>query len=66
MKHWLINFSIMYENGKSNEGVVELEAANISEALNNVIDNIQKPSLQDPDITDFVIWNIGIKEDDVF
>ena len=66
MKRWLIHFSIKYTNEAIKEGNVEVEAANISDALNNVVENIQKPYLQDPEITDFVIWDIGIIEEDVF
>ena len=66
MKRWLIHFSIKYTNEAFKEGNVEVEAANISDALNNVVENIQKPYLKDPEITDFVIWDIGIIEEDVF
>lgn len=66
MKTWLIDFSIKYTSGKTTEGQMELEAATIDDALTEVNRALKKPSLADPEIEDFVVWDIGIKEDDVF
>ena len=66
MKTWLIDFSIKYTSGKTTEGQMELEAATIDEALAKANKAVKIPSLADPEIEDFVIWDVGIKEDDVF
>ena len=66
MKHWLIEYSIRYTNGRVREGQSKLEARNITEALGLAIINIQYPMMKDPEITDVVIWNVGIVEEDVF
>ena len=66
MKTWLIDFSIKYTSGKTTEGQMELEAATIDDALTEVNRALKKPSLAVPEIEDFVVWDIGIKEDDVF
>lgn len=66
MKTWLIDFSIKYTSGKTTEGQMELEAATIDEALAEANKAVKIPSLADPEIEDFVIWDVGIKEDDVF
>ena len=66
MKNWIIYFSIKYTGGGTTEGQMELEAATIDEALAEANRAIKNPSLADPKIEDFVIWDVGIKEDDVF
>ena len=43
-----------------------MEARNIRHALDLADENIRKPMLKDPEITDVVIWNVGIVEEDVF
>ena len=64
MKHWLINYSIKNASGRVKEGEVTLEAENITIALGMALENIRKPMLNDPEITDVVIWNVGIIEED--
>lgn len=66
MKHWMIEYSIRYINGTVKEGQATVEARNISIALGMALGNIRKPMLQDPEISDVVIWDVGIVEDEVF
>lgn len=66
MKNWLINFSIKYTSGKTTEGQMELEAATIDEALAEANKAVKIPNLAAPEIENLVIWDVGIKEDDVF
>lgn len=66
MKHWMIDYSIKYINGTVKEGQATVEARNISIALGMALGNIRKPMLQDPEISDVVIWDVGIVEDEVF
>jgi hypothetical protein len=66
MKHWIVDFSIKYTNGTVKEGQATLEAKNITIALGMALGNIRKPMLQDPEISDVVIWGVGIVEDEVF
>lgn len=66
MKHWIVDYSIKYTNGTVKEEQATLEARNITIALGMALGNIRKPMLQDPEITDVVIWGVGIIEDEVF
>lgn len=66
MKHWLIEYSIKYVSGKKKEGQAKLTAGNITIALGMALGNIAYPLMQDPEISDVVIWSIAIVEDDVF
>lgn len=66
MKHWIVDYSIKYTNGTVKEGQATLEAKNITIALGMALGNIRKPMLQDPEISDVVIWGVGIVEDEVF
>ena len=66
MKTWLIYYSRKYKSGRVQECQAEMRAENISIALGMAIVNIQQPMLKDPEISDVVIWDVGIKEEDVF
>ena len=66
MKHWSIDYSIKYIDGTVKEEQATLEAENITIALGMALGNIRKPMLQDPEISDVVIWGVGIIEDEVF
>jgi len=66
MKHWLIEYSIKYTDGRQKEEQAKLTAKNITIAVAMALTNISGPLLQDPDVSDVVIWNCGIIEDDVF
>lgn len=66
MKHWSIDYSIKYIDGTVKEEQATLEAENITIALGMALGNIRKPMLQDPEISDVVIWGVGIVEDEVF
>ena len=66
MKHWLIDYSIKYIDGTVKEEQATLEARNISIAVGMALGNIRKPMLKEPEISDVVIWDVGIVEDEVF
>ena len=66
MKHWSVDYSIKYINGKVKEGNAKLEARNITIAVGLALANIRKPLMKDPEISDVVIWDVGIVEDEVF
>ena len=66
MKHWLVDYSIRYIDGKVKEEQAQLEARNITIAVGMALGNIRKPMMKDPEVTDVVIWGVGIVEDDVF
>ena len=66
MKHWLIEYSIKYTHGRQKEERANLTAKNITIAVAMALTNISRPLLQDPDVSDVVIWNVGMIEDDVF
>lgn len=66
MKHWMVDYSIRYIDGKVKEERATLEARNITIALGMALGNIRKPLMQDPEISDVVIWDVGIVEQDVF
>lgn len=66
MKHWNIDYSIKYIDGTVKEEQATLEARNISIAVGMALGNIRKPMLKDPEISDVVIWDVGIVEDEVF
>lgn len=60
MKHWKINYSVRNAD-EVTEKELFLEAPNIEEALREGRQRLE----QTPD-PDFVIWDVGIMEDDVF
>ena len=66
MKHWRIDYTIEYIDGKQEEREATLEARNITKALELAIINITDPLKVVPEVSRTVIWNVGIIEDDVF
>lgn len=66
MKHWSVDYSIKYKDGRITEEKATLEAKNISIAVGMALGNIRKPMLQNPDVQDVVIWDVGIIEEEVF
>ena len=66
MKHWKIDYSIRNIDGTMEELYSVLEARNITDAAIMARENIMKVWLKDPEVSDLVIWNIGIVEDRVF
>lgn len=66
MKHWSVDYSIKYINGKVKEGQATVEARNITIAVGLALANIRNPMMKDPEISDVVIWDVGIVEDEVF
>ena len=66
MRHWNVDYSIKYIDGTVKEEQATLEARNISIAVGMALGNIRKPMLKDPEISDVVIWDVGIVEDEVF
>ena len=69
MKHWAVDFSIRYRTGEieHEEQELEVEAENITIALGKAIQHINQIREEDQgNIDQIVIWNIGMKEEDVF
>ena len=66
MKHWNVDYSIKYIDGTVEEKQTTLEARNISIAVGMALGNIRKPMLKEPEISDVVIWDVGIVEEEVF
>ena len=66
MKHWTVDYSVRYINGEIEEKRASLEAGNIRAAVDEADRKIRRPLRDDPEVTDVVIWDVGIIEDDVF
>ncbi len=66
MKHWRIDLTVRDISGKCMETFKIIEALNISEAVDTAMRDIAEPLKAIPEITDVVIWSIGVMEDDVF
>ena len=66
MKHWRIDYTIEYINGRKEENEARLEARSITNALELAIANITNPLRTVPEVSRVVIWDVGIIEDDVF
>lgn len=66
MKNWKISYSVK-RLGEIEEKELFLEAANIDDALKMAHKAVAQKELPDCKAGDmFVIWDIGIMEDDVF
>lgn len=75
-KTWEIGYSIKYKDGTvrevsiyPSEGGLEptrIKARTIWGALRKAEYNIAAPLRKDPEVSEVVIWDIGIVEDDVF
>lgn len=66
MKHWRVDYTIKYIDGREEELEATFETYNIAMALGMAINNVREPLLCNPDVNDVVIWNIAIVNDDVF
>ena len=66
MKHWRVDYSINYIDGRVEEKAAIVEARNITVALGIAINDVTDPLKGRLDVTRATIWNIGIMEDDVF
>lgn len=66
MKHWRVDYTIKYIDGREEELEATLEASSIVAAVDRAVINIEGPQTGNPEISDIVIWNIGIMEDNVF
>lgn len=66
MKHWRVDYTIKYIDGREEELDVTLEANSIVAAADLAVKNIEDPQTNNPEISDIVIWNVGIMENDVF
>lgn len=66
MKNWKISYSVK-RFGEVKEKELFLEAANIDDALAKAHKAVARAELPDCKAGDmFVIWDVGIMEDDVF
>lgn len=66
MKHWQIDYTIKYKSGRKQDGVATIEANNIVSAMASALSNIRKPMIENPEVEDLRIWDIGIVEESVF
>lgn len=66
MKEWSIQYSIKFTNGKIDERELIIEAEDIIDAINYAQDHIRTPLLTANEVSDVVIWDVGIMDDDVF
>ena len=66
MKHWRIDYTVEYIDGRHEELTAEVEARNITVALWLAINDVTDPLKKRLDVSRAVIWNVGIMEDDVF
>lgn len=66
MKHWRIDYTIEYIDGRKEERDAVVEARSITTALENVINNVTNPLKAVPEVSRAVIWNACFIEDDVF
>lgn len=66
MKHWKIDYAVKKAAGQEEKSLL-VEAATIDDALSKAHKAIATKELQESKPEDmFVIWNVGIIEDDVF
>lgn len=66
MKHWRIDYTVEYIDGRQEELTAEVEARNITVALGLAINDVTDPLRRQPEVSRAVIWNVGIMEDNVF
>lgn len=66
MKDWDVHYSIKYVDGKIEERETIIPAKDIFLALDDAKLTIRKPLMLQPDVTNVVIWDIGIMNDEVF
>lgn len=66
MKHWQVDYTTKYKSGKKQDGVATIEANNIVAAMAAALSDIRKPALDDPEVEELRIWDIGIIEESVF
>ena len=66
MKHWKIDYAVKNAAGQEEKSLL-VEAATIEDALSKAHKAIATKELQESKSEDmFVIWNVGIIEDDMF
>ena len=66
MKSWSVNYSVKFVDGKIEERETILLAKDIFLALDDAKITIRRPLILQPDVSDVVIWDIGIMDDEVF
>ena len=66
MKHWKIDYAVKNAAGQEEKSLL-VEAVTIDDALSKAHKAVATKELQESKPEDmFVIWNVGIREDDVF
>lgn len=66
MKNWVVDYAVRFKDGRTEDYRTDFKAGTIREALDmaeKVIDELLK---KNEEIEKAVIWDIGIKELDVF
>ena len=66
MKDWNVNYSVKFVTGTVEERETLIPAKDIFMALEDAKINIRRPLILQPDVSDVVIWDVGIMDDDVF
>lgn len=66
MKDWSVNYSVKFVTGKVEERETLIPAKDIFMALEDAKINIRRPLILQPDVSDVVIWDVGIMDDEVF
>ena len=66
MKSWSVNYSVKFIDGKIEERETILLAKDIFLAMDDAKITIRRPLILQPDVSDVVIWDVGIMDDEVF
>jgi hypothetical protein len=66
MKHWRIDYTIEYIDGRKEERDAVVEARNIAAAVCLAVNDVTDPLRRQLEVSRAVIWNVGIMEDNVF
>lgn len=66
MKHWRIDYTVEYIDGRQEELSAEVEARNIAAAVCLAVNDVTDPLRRQLEVSRAVIWNVGIMEDNVF
>ena len=64
-KHWKVSYSTAFIDSTVVESEIQVEARTIMEALEKAQAALRDEHMSDPAVTRWVIWAIGIMEEDV-
>lgn len=63
LKSWVVDYSVKYIDGKVEERTNQVLGLSIEGALASAMKDTIDPLKHQPDVSDAVIWNIGILAD---